>query len=101
MYSLHPPLSVVETWKPNFINPETGGTSVIVVVAVLLGLGYVVVALRLWARFVVAKNAGIDDALILFNMVPLTGMSICIIFGKLHPSANAVVRNADLDERIH
>ena len=82
MYSLHPPLSVVATWQPNFINPETGGTDVIVVVAVLLALGYIVVAMRLWARFVMAKNAGIDDALILFNMVPLTGMAVCIWLGE-------------------
>jgi hypothetical protein len=25
--------------------------------------------MRLWARFVVAKSGGIDDALIIFNMV--------------------------------
>ena len=81
MYALHPPLSVVETWTPNYTNPVTGGESVLVVIAVLGALGYVVVALRLWARFVVAKNAGIDDALIIFNMVPLTGFAVAIYLG--------------------
>ena len=69
MPGLHPPLSVVATWKPNFIDPEIGGRGVIAVVAVLLAICYAIVAMRLWARFYVAKNAGIDDALIIFNMV--------------------------------
>jgi hypothetical protein len=81
MYALHPPLSIVETWTPNYINPETGGKGVIIVVAALLGLTYVVVSMRLWARFVLAKNAGIDDALIVFNIVPLTGMAVGMFLG--------------------
>ena len=69
MPGLHPPLSVVATWKPNYTNPETSGRGVIAVVAVLLVICYGVVSLRLWARFFLTKNAGIDDALIIFNMV--------------------------------
>lgn len=66
---LHPPISVIETWRPNFVNPETRGWGIVVLVTLLLALTYIVVLLRLWARFVLAKNAGIDDALIIFNMV--------------------------------
>jgi hypothetical protein len=66
---LHPPLSVILSWKPNYVDPVTRGPGMIVLVAVLLSLTYVVVALRLWARFRMAKNAGVDDALIIFNMV--------------------------------
>ncbi|TLD37770.1 hypothetical protein E2P81_ATG03445 [Venturia nashicola] len=79
---LHPPISVIATWTPNYVNPETRGWGIVVLVAVLLALTYVVVLLRLLARFVLAKNAGIDDALIIFNMVPLTGLavSLCLAF---------------------
>jgi hypothetical protein len=66
---LHAPLSVLLTWKPNYVNPETRGTGLIVLIAVLLAIAYVVVCMRLWARFFITKSAGIDDGLILFNMV--------------------------------
>jgi hypothetical protein len=67
---IHAPLSVVASWpEPNFVNPQTSGGYIVVLVLVLLALCYVVVLLRLWSRFYLAKNAGIDDALIVFNMV--------------------------------
>jgi hypothetical protein len=66
---LHPPIDVVLTWRPNYVNPETSGQGVLILVAILLGIAYVVVCMRLWARFHVSKNPGIDDALIIFNMV--------------------------------
>jgi hypothetical protein len=68
---LHAPLSVVLTWKPNYVNPETRGDWIGPVVIALLGLTYIVVVLRLWTRFRIAKNPGIDDALIVFNLVSL------------------------------
>jgi hypothetical protein len=66
---LHPPTSVIMTWKPNYVNPETRGAYIVPIVIVLLVLGYIVVGLRLWARFRISKSPGIDDALIIFNMV--------------------------------
>jgi hypothetical protein len=99
---LHPPLSVLLSWTPNYVDPETRGSGIIVLVVVLLILSYILVSLRLWARFRLAKNAGIDDVLIIFNMVccsqffviqfigfsadlgkiPLTGLaiSLCMAF---------------------
>ena len=68
---LHPPISVIATWRPNYVDPETRGWGIVALVTVLLSLTYLVVLLRLWARFILAKNAGIDDALIIFNMVGL------------------------------
>lgn len=66
---LRPPIEVIATWKFNFVNPEHCGRYVIVTTAVMLGLTYLVVALRLWARFRLAKSAGVDDALIVAGMV--------------------------------
>jgi hypothetical protein len=66
---LHPPIEVILTWKPNYTKPETRGWGIVGLFTVLLLLTYVVVLMRLWARFRLAKNAGIDDALIIFNMV--------------------------------
>jgi hypothetical protein len=72
---LHPPTYVTAAWTPNFINPETRGCGIVVLVAVLLALTYLVVFMRLWARVRLSKNAGIDDALIAFNIV-----SCCLLF---------------------
>jgi hypothetical protein len=66
---LHPPISVLISWIPNYANPETKGWGLVILVIVLLALAYIVVAMRLIARFKLAKNPGIDDGLIIFNMV--------------------------------
>lgn len=77
----HPPLGVVATWKPNYSNPEERGWEMVILVSVLLGATYIIVALRLWARFLITKNAGIDDALIMFNLIPLTGLAVALSLG--------------------
>jgi hypothetical protein len=58
MGGLSPPESVVTTWQPNYINLETRGSDVIIVESVLLALCYVVVGLRMWARFHQSRNFG-------------------------------------------
>jgi hypothetical protein len=69
MPGIHPPISVVLTWKPNYVNPELRGDWIGPLTLGLLGLSYIVVGLRLWTRFRISKSPGIDDALIVFNMV--------------------------------
>jgi hypothetical protein len=68
---LHPPPEVVAEWllKANYVNPETRGGEVIIMEIILLVACYIIVALRVWARAFNAKNFGIDDALIIFNLV--------------------------------
>jgi hypothetical protein len=66
---LHPPIDVIETWKFNYVDPETGGFYIVILVGVLLGLSYLAVFMRLVARLYLQKNFGIDDGLIVFNMV--------------------------------
>ncbi|TID20697.1 ATP-dependent bile acid permease [Venturia nashicola] len=78
----HPPLSVIATWPFNFTNPpETRGWGIIFLFVLLLVLSYIVVSLRIWARLRKSKNPGIDDALIVFNMIPLTGLAIALCLG--------------------
>jgi hypothetical protein len=103
---VHPPLETLETWHFNYVNPETGGFYIVVLVGVLLGLAYLAVILRLVSRLYFQRNFGIDDGLIVANMVrrcyhfffnhlqvqlktaanfvqiPLTGMAVGIILGK-------------------
>ena len=66
---LRPPFDVIASWTPNYTNPPTAGEGIVILTIVLLVITYVVVFMRLWARFYLTKNRGIDDALIIFNMV--------------------------------
>jgi hypothetical protein len=61
-------MSVVLTWTPNYVNPETRSIAIVVLCGVLLALAYVIVGMRLWARLT-SRTHGLDDALIAFNMV--------------------------------
>jgi hypothetical protein len=87
---LHPPLSVISSWRPNYTHPETRGWGIVVLVSVLLALCYVVVFMRIWARLRLAKNSGLDDALIVFNLVssPFFALDIqklsLIVIGSSH-----------------
>lgn len=94
-----PPIDVLASWKFEYVDVPRGGRYVVITTAVLLTLTYLVVALRLWARFRLAKSAGVDDALIIFGMVirfprhydcatlmhrqvPLTAMAVTVCLCK-------------------
>jgi hypothetical protein len=66
---LHPPLEIISSWHFNYTNPETSGYYIVVLVGVLLGLSYLTVILRLVSRLCFQRNFGVDDGLIIFNMV--------------------------------
>jgi hypothetical protein len=66
---LRPPVELIASWPINYTEYPTGGSYVVIVSVVMLGLVYLVVFLRLWARFRLSNNGGVDDALIIFNMV--------------------------------
>jgi hypothetical protein len=69
---IHPPLSVILTWKPNYVDPETRGPLVKILDVVLLSLCYVAVALRVYARAVHSKSYGWDDTLIVIALVSIS-----------------------------
>ena len=66
---IHPPIEVLSTWPFDYENYETGGHYIVVLTAFLLGLAFVTVAVRIYSRVYLSKSFGIDDALIIFNMV--------------------------------
>jgi len=74
---LRPPIEVISSWNINYVNPPTSGTGIIIMTAVLVAVTWLVVGMRIWARFRLVKSAGIDDALIIFTMVLVpSGLSL-------------------------
>jgi hypothetical protein len=67
---IHPPPDVYLAWpKPNYINPQLRDWTLAATVVILLCLTITIVCARLWARIVLQRNAGIDDAIIVVAMV--------------------------------
>lgn len=80
---LYPPPSVIKSWpRPNHTDPETRGLAVPVILIALLIFTFIVYSARMWARLVVAKNAGLDDMLISIAMILVVGSTISVILGK-------------------
>ncbi|KIW05544.1 hypothetical protein, variant [Verruconis gallopava] len=75
----HVPLEVAMSWKSNYVNPPTHGSGIVVEESILLGLCYLTVALRVYTRGFLAKNFGLDDLLIIMNLIPLTGFAAILI----------------------
>jgi hypothetical protein len=70
---IHPPLSVIKSWpKANHINPVRRDGGLVGLTITLFVLALATVCARLWARFVIQRNAGIDDAIIVACMVSMT-----------------------------
>jgi hypothetical protein len=66
----HPPLSVVASWpQGNFENPVIRDKSFLITSIVLLIITIIVVAARLWVRFYLTRQGGIDDWLIILATV--------------------------------
>jgi hypothetical protein len=60
-----PPIAVLMSYPtPNYINPHTRGSSLIIVNAVFLGIATIVVLLRLYTRLFVRRWFGLDDVFI-------------------------------------
>lgn len=78
---LHPPIALIASWPLNYTPGEfeTSGFYIVIIVAAFLGLAWLVFFLRMWSRIFIAKNFGVDDALIIFNMIPLTGTAVGVI----------------------
>ncbi|KAF2827810.1 hypothetical protein CC86DRAFT_264124, partial [Ophiobolus disseminans] len=79
---LHPPKEVIMSWpKPNHVDPEERGWEAPILLSIALGITFLVYAARMWARLVVAKNAGVDDIIMAIAMLPLFGLTISVILG--------------------
>jgi hypothetical protein len=72
----HPPLSVILHWpNPNYVDPPRHGAGFTVGITVVTALTVLTVCARLWARLLLQKNGGIDDAVITAAMV----REICLL----------------------
>jgi hypothetical protein len=66
------PLSVLETWPtPNYTNPETRGSTLVIVNAVFIALTIFVVFARLYTRCFINRWFGVDDIFIVLALVSL------------------------------
>jgi len=80
---LVPPAEVVLSWPaPNYVNPETHNESALNVVIVFFALSIAVFVARIWARVKLAKNAGLDDLIMTFAMIPLLAMTVATVLGE-------------------
>jgi hypothetical protein len=68
---LHPPEALLLEWaaKANYVNPVTRGNGIPVMEVILLVLCVLIVALRVYTRAFLTKSFGVDDALVIFNLV--------------------------------
>jgi hypothetical protein len=65
-----PPPEVLKTWpKPNYVDPVTRGSTLMIVELTLLPIAIIVVCLRMWVRVGWLKKAWWDDYLMLLAMV--------------------------------
>jgi hypothetical protein len=77
---LHPPPEVLLSWpNPNYVDPEERGWEATILLAVVLGITFLVYTARMWARLAIAKSAGMDDLLMSVAMLPLFGLTISAI----------------------
>jgi hypothetical protein len=66
----HPPLEVVASWPaPNLVNPQGRGMVTTVLAAIFTPITIFVVFARLWVRFRLQRNAGVDDWLMIASLV--------------------------------
>jgi hypothetical protein len=80
---VHPPPEVLLSWpNPNYVNPEERGWEAPIVMIVMLAITTIIYIARIWARFKVAKNLGLDDILMSIAMLPVFGLTISAILGK-------------------
>ncbi len=69
---LHAPPEVLAHWpQPNYDNPVTHGRGVLIVACALGPLTLAIIFARLWVRFRIQRNAGIDDWIMVFAVVSL------------------------------
>jgi len=79
----NPPQSVIASWpQPNYIDPETRGYALIICLGVFLFIALLALAARIWARFVLVRQAGLDDLIAIFAAVPTIGLTVTIALGE-------------------
>jgi hypothetical protein len=69
---IQPPLDVLLNWPiPNYVDPPTKPSYVLIVACVLGPISIALLFARLWVRVRLQRNAGLDDWLMLASLVSL------------------------------
>jgi hypothetical protein len=64
------PIDVIATWPtPNYVDPVTRGSGLMIIELTLLPIAMIVVFLRLWVRISWLKKSWYDDYLMILAMV--------------------------------
>ncbi|KAK7531182.1 hypothetical protein IWX46DRAFT_371515 [Phyllosticta citricarpa] len=80
---LHPPLELYHAWQTDqFPHGERRDWSIVIIVTLFGVLAYATVAARLWARVMVNRNSGLDDALIVVALIFTSGLAISVMLGS-------------------
>lgn len=70
MADLMPPPSVMATWpKPNYIDPLTRGSGLLVANTVLSSISFIVTSLRVYTRVRITATPGMDDVFAILAFV--------------------------------
>ncbi|KAI4708374.1 hypothetical protein J4E89_006998 [Alternaria sp. Ai002NY15] len=78
-----PPPEVLATWpKPNYVDPVTRGSGLMIVELTLLPIAMIVVFLRLWVRIAWLKKSWYDDYLMIVAMVFSIGTTVIVIMAS-------------------
>jgi hypothetical protein len=65
-----PPLEIILTWPtPNYKDPVTRGSALIVINYTLAIITFIIVALRLYTRLFIIRWFGLDDVFIILALV--------------------------------
>ena len=77
------PLSVYREWpSPNYQDPSTRGNALLVINIIFLTLVTLSIAIRLWSRFKVKYQSGMDDVMIVLAYVFTIGMTAVVLLAN-------------------
>jgi hypothetical protein len=77
------PLSVYREWpSPNYKDPSTRGNALLVINIIFLTLVTLSIAIRLWSRFKVKYQSGMDDVMIVLAYVFTIGMTAVVLLAN-------------------
>ncbi|KAK8172583.1 hypothetical protein BKA80DRAFT_196634, partial [Phyllosticta citrichinensis] len=80
---LHPPPDLYRQWQTGkYPHGERRDWSIVIIVTFFGVLAYATVAARLWARVIVNRNSGLDDALIVMALIFTSGLAISVMLGS-------------------
>lgn len=113
------PFEVISSWPARSDNPVRRGWGLTVFTALAYILSITILALRLWARHIIQRNAGLDDMVILFavvcdwiqqvacihpnllSQIPMTGLAILIAGGGRWWFFDRHVRQTQLEHTLY